>query len=114
MVEVAVIRPGAVSANTNIDLPVYYKKIASLIAAFKTTKVDVSHAACAASGAVYSSDTVLASPLNVLTALSVVTTTPGAGQIQLVDEDTIQLGDAVKDGEEIILVYLPKGEVPGF
>ncbi len=93
-VEFAIIAPGAVSANTNIDLPGYVGKVSQLVAAIKFSGSDGTAAASA-------------------TALTVVTTTPGAGEIQLVDEDTIQLGDATTTRDLLILVYIPKGSVSG-
>ena len=93
-VEFAIVVPGAVAANTNIDLPGYVGKVSQLVAAYKVTLSDGT-----ASGAISS--------------LTVVTGTPGAGQIQLVDEDTIQLGDATTALDLLILVYIPKGSVSG-
>jgi hypothetical protein len=42
---------------------------------------------------------------------TVVTTTPGAGEVQKVDENTIQLGDAILDGDEVVVLYQSVGEL---
>lgn len=94
MVEVLILAPGDVAANTNIDFPAYAKKARQLVAAIKFTGSDATVAAVASN-------------------LTVVNTTPGAGQIQLVDEDTIQLGDALTTRDLLVIVYVAKGEYSG-
>jgi len=90
-----VLAPGAVTAGTNIDLPAWAPKISELVAAILFTGSDGTAAASA-------------------TALTEVTATPASGEIQVVDEDTIVLGDNTTTRDLLILVYLPKGEISGF
>ncbi len=112
--EVVAMVPGAVSAGDEITLPGYAKPIASLVAALKTGRVDITHAACGATGAAYASATTLGTPLNVLTSLTVVDTTPSSGQIQVTGDKTVVLGDDLEDGDLLILVYVGKGDLSGF
>jgi len=100
----AFVYPGAVAAGTNISLPDYAKGVKKLIQALHLTRDDVKHAACPASGAVYPSKTTLATVVSTCRNLTIVTTTPTAGQIQLVDENNVKLGDATVDGDLLILV----------
>ena len=46
-----------------------------------------------------------------ITTLTIVDTTPAAGQIQLTDNKEIELGDATTAAEIYIIRYLPLGEV---
>lgn len=112
--EVVAMVPGAVSAGTNITLPSYAKPIAALVAALKTGRVDITHAACSATDAAYASATTLGTPINVLSALTVVDTTPSSGQIQVVNDNTVVLGDDLEDGDLLILIYVGKGDLSGF
>jgi len=115
MVKVAIIPfESDVAANTDISLPQPYPDIAELVSAVLFRKTDVVHDACAATDAAYSSATTLASPINGATVLTVVTATPSSGQIQKTGRRTVQLGDAVKAGEFLLLVYIAKGEMSGY
>jgi len=106
--------PGAVAAGTSIALPDYAKGAESLVQAVHLQALDhthdVTHAACGASGAVYPTATAITSTAARRLrgrSLTVVTTTPAAGQIQLVDENNVVLGDATTD-EDILLLILVK------
>jgi len=86
--------PGTKSANTNIDLPSGAPKVASIL---RAEDIDTGAYTAAADVA----------PAT----LTVVTTTPGAGQIQLIDENTIQLGDATTGNTSIRLLVVEIGEL---
>jgi len=100
----AFVYPGAVAAGTKISLPDYAKGASKLIQALHLARSDVKHAACGATGAAYPSETTLATVVSTCKNLTIVTTTPAAGQIQLVDENNVVLGDATADGDLLILV----------
>jgi len=115
MVHVAIIPITAdIAANTDIDLPEPYPDISDLVSAIKFSKVDISHAACGATGAAYASATVLGSPINGATLLTVVSGTPESGQIAKTGDRKVQLGDAAKEGEFLLIVYIARGEIIGF
>ena len=97
--------PGAVAANTNITVPAYAGKIAKLVAAFIHRGVNQS---VNEGGTATYTITVKADVLTVVNAA------PAAGEIQLVDEQTVQLGDALNAEDVLELVYIPKGAVSGF
>jgi len=108
------ILPGAVTAGTKIALPDYAKGAEKLVQTIHLQALDhthdVTHAACGASGAVYATATAITSTAARRLrgrSLTVVTTTPAAGQIQLVDENNVVLGDATTD-EDILLLILVK------
>ncbi len=122
--------PGATPANTNIPLP-FGVSVRQIVKAFKlgNTGGGGGHTHDIASGttavtstAANGSGIVSAHALTVdelpshnhITELSVVSDTPGSGEIQLVDKHTIQLGDAINDGEALILYYIGYGEIPGY
>ena len=112
--EVVAMVPGAVSAGTEITLPGYAKPISALVAALKTGRVSITHAACAATSAAYATATTLGTPINVLTSLTIVDTTPSAGQIQVTGDNTVVLGDDLQDGDLLILIYVGKGDLSCF
>jgi len=100
----AFIYPGTVTARTKIPLPDYAKGAKKLAQALHLSRSDVKHAACTATGAAYPSETTLATVVSACKNLTIVTTTPAAGQIQLVDKNNVVLGDATVDGDLLILV----------
>jgi len=111
-VRLAMIAPGAVTAGTNIPLPSYAIPARRILDAIiiKTATASAIHAACAASGAAYPSDTNLLSPVGEAVVaeakkLTVVTTTPTAGQIRLVDLNNIVLGEDTA-ADDILLVIV--------
>lgn len=73
--------PGAVAAGTPIDLPAYMPRLVRL------HRVEVNAAV-----------------------KTVVTTTPAAGQAQLLGEGTIVLGDALVAGDRVTLLAQAVGE----
>lgn len=78
-----VLAPGAVNAGTDIPIPV---RLARLVAARRYD------------------------PTSGPTALTVVTTTPAAGQIYLSAEGTVQLGDDLTATQQVILEGVAVGE----
>jgi len=111
---VALIAPGNVTAGTKIPLPNYAKPARKLLDALHlVAKVaSATHSACGASGAAYPSATDLLSPsgealISIARKLTIVTTTPTTGQIQLVDENNIVLGDDTRE-EDILLLIIER------
>jgi len=104
----------AVSAGSPISLPAGAEPISAIVAAALSKRVDISHAACGATGAAYASATVLGSPINSLTALTVVTGTPASGEIAKASDTEIVLGDDVEAGDLVIVTYIAKNEKSGF
>jgi len=104
----------ATSAGTAIALPAGAPKISALVSAALSKRVDVTHAACGATGAAYASATTLATPINSLTALEVVSGTPASGQIAKASDTEIVLGDDVEAGDVVIVSYIAKNELSGF
>ncbi len=103
-----------VTAGSDVSIPQPYPDVSELVTAVHFKKTDTTHGACGATGAVYASATVLNSPITDANVLEVVDTTPASGQIQLKDSRTVVLGDDAKAGEFLLLVYIARGEVPGF
>lgn len=85
--------PGAVAANTNIDVPSGSPSIAGL------TKVTVYNSAQYTQVA----DIAHRTP-------TIVTTVPGAGEARLIDTNTIELGDAVDAFDIITLDVVETGQ----
>lgn len=83
--------PGAVNANTNVDLPAVAPKIRRL------TRVEVS---------TMSDGTVAGATVT----KAIVTGAPGAGQVALVDKDTVVFGDALTTRDVVRLTYEAIGE----
>ena len=106
-------KPGAVSANTNITLPGLFGDVRAILKAYLHAKQTITHAACAATSAAYASATNLGSA-HLTTELTVVTGTPASGEIQLVDKNTIQLGDATGADDVLELTVLNYGDIPGY
>jgi len=110
----ALMAPGAVTAGTSIALPDYAKPAKKLIDALllKTAAGSAVHAACGATGAAYTTDTNLLSPagealVTEAKKLTVVETTPAAGQIRLVDDNKVVLGeDTAADDVLVVIVEL--------
>jgi len=100
----AFIYPGAVAAGTKISLPDYAKGAKKLIQALHLSRSDVKHAACPATGSVYPSEATLATVVSTCKNLTIVTTTPTAGQIQLVDENNVALGDDTREEDILLLI----------
>jgi len=108
----AFLAPGATTAGSSIPLPTYVRPASKLHDALilKCTTASATHAACGATGAAYPSATNLLSPAGeavVVEAkkLTVVTTTPTAGQIQRVDENNVVLGEDTS-ADDILLVIV--------
>jgi len=110
----ALVAPGAVAAGASIALPDYARPARRLIDALllKTAAGSAVHAACAATGAVYAAAANLLSPagealVTETKKLAVVETTPAAGQIQLVGDDKVVLGeDTAADDVLVVIVEL--------
>lgn len=102
------------SAGTAIALPKGALPISQLVSAALSKRVDITHAACGATGAAYASATTLGTPLNSLTALEVVTGTPSSGQIAKASDTEVVLGDDVSAGDVLIVTYIAKHEMSGF
>ena len=85
--------PGALAANADIDLPAMYPRARAL------RRVSV----------VASATDVLTESVKTI----IYTGVPEAGEVILVDEDTINIGDATTNKEFIILDYVEKGEYSG-
>ena len=106
-------KPGAVAANTNITLPGIFGNVRAIIKAYLHQKKDIGHAACSATSAAYPSATTLGSA-HLTTELTVVTAAPASGEIQLVNKNTIQLGDATIADDVLELTVLNYGDIPGY
>lgn len=117
MVQTLILKPGAVSAGETFSIPGYAPPARSLLAFFVVSRAttDVKHAACAATDAAYSSETTLATinHFNAITPKTIVETTPGTGEVQLVDERTIKVGDAIGAEDYVIICYIEKGAFSG-
>jgi len=107
----AFLAPGAVTAGTNIALPDYAKPAKRVADALllKCSTVSATHAACGATGAAYPSATNIISPAGeaVVTEakkLTVVKTAPATGQIQLVDENNVILGEDTSADDILLLI----------
>jgi len=105
------IAPGAVTAGTPIRLPDYARPASRLIDALilRTATGSSTHAACAASGAAYPSATDLLSPAGEAVIvqgkkLTIVTTAPAAGQIQLADDSNVVLGEDTAADDLLLLI----------
>lgn len=85
--------PGALTALSDIDIPAMYPRIRAL------RRVSV----------VASATDVLTESVKTI----IYTGEPAAGQVILIDEDTIHIGDATTNTEFIILDYVAKGEYSG-
>jgi len=125
--------PGAVTAGTNIALPDYAKPAKSIKQAIHLKQIGggtvhahiISYVKGTATTYVPDDSTLegtsLAASAMITTAadaptvdklaphthgaqLTVVTTTPAAGQIQLVDENNVKLGDDTADGDVLLLI----------
>ena len=94
MVKTIIFAPGAVTAGTNISLPDWAPKVSEIAAAIKITLSDASTAGS-------------------VTSLTVTSTTPSSGEIQLVDESTIVLGDDTTARDVLVLIVVEKGEYSG-
>ena len=92
--KVVAIAPGATTAGSNISLPSYVKA-SKILGAVKLSLSDATNA-------------------GTVTSLTVATTTPSTGEIYLVNESTIQLGDNTTARDVIIIMYIEKGEFSGF
>jgi len=108
--------PGATAANTNIDIPAGSPKIESLLACHVKRAEVITWSGLGAAGATIATTDVVAAgsgsdAVSEAETKTVVTATPGGGQVQKVDEDTIQLGDAILAGDEVVIQYLPVGEL---
>ena len=101
-----------ITAGTDITLPKTVN-IGALSSVVRLKNVDISHAACGATGAAYSSATTLGTSHSP-ESLEIVNSTPSAGQIQLVNSNTIVCGDNLSAGEVLIIHYIESGEIPGF
>jgi len=108
---VALVTPGNVAAGTNIPLPDYARPARSLLDALhlKAATATATHEACAASGAVYGTAEDLLSPsgealITIARKLTIVTGPPLAGQIQLVDENNVKLGDDTREEDILLLI----------
>lgn len=88
--------PGAKAANADIDLPTMYPKMRALKRVSVVSLVE-------------------AAPPTYTEAVKTIiyTGVPGAGDVILVDEDTIHIGDATIASDFIILDYVVKGEYSG-
>ena len=83
--------PGAVAANTDIDLPATYPKIAAIIGAKKLSLTE-------GTPNLYTvADLTVAAPDTLTT-----------GQIARVDKDTYKLGDATLTSEKIEMIVIPE------
>lgn len=108
--------PGAKAANVNIDTPAGSPKIDSLLACFVKRAEVITWAGLGAAGATIGTTDVAAAgsgsdAVSEAETKTVVTTTPASGEVQKVDEDTIQLGDAILAGDEVVIQYLSVGEL---
>ena len=83
--------PGVVVANTDIDLPATYPKMAAIIGAKILSLTEAGP------------NTYAVADLTV-----VAPDTLSTGQIAMVDEDTLKLGDATTASDKIELVITPK------
>ena len=86
--------PGTVSAGENISLPSYAPAVKNIVAAYHIVLSDASTTAS-------------------ITSLTVTSSTPSSGEIQLIDESTVKLGDATTDLSILVLVVVAKGEYSG-
>ena len=83
--------PGAVAANTNIDLPATYPKMAAIIGGKKLALTE-------GTPNLYTvTDLIVAAPDTLTT-----------GQIARVDKDTYKLGDDTLASEKIELIIIPE------
>ena len=94
MVKLFYIVPGATTAGDSIDLPSWVPPLRQIVGAIKITLSDGT-----ATGAVNT--------------LTVVDTTPSSGEIYLLDENTIQLGNDTTERDIIIIAAIEKGEYSG-
>jgi len=111
------LKPGAVSANGDINLPGWAPKISKLLAVKVKRKNSITWSGLGAAGATIATDDVAAAGSGSDTIAEaaektiIQTGTPAAGEAIKVDEDTIHIGDAIADGDLVILDYIPKGAI---
>jgi len=94
MVTLIMFAPGSTSAGDSISLPDWAPPVKEIAACIVVTLSDGTNAGSIASK-------------------TVVTDTPSSGQVQLVDEGTIKLGDDTTDRDIVILIVAAKGEYSG-
>jgi len=90
-----VIAPGATTAGDSISLPSGAPEAKAIVSAVLFSGSDATNPASA-------------------TALTVVDETPSSGQIQLVDESTVKLGNNTTTRDLLIITYIEKNSQPGY
>lgn len=90
-----VVAPGATTAGSNISLPAGAPPVEAIVSAVLFSGSDATNPAVAKT-------------------LTVVDTTPSSGQIQLVDESTVKLGDNTTTRDILIITYIETNSQPGY
>jgi len=99
------IYPGAIAANADIALPFPLEVLLRVIVKERSRIV---WSGLGAAGATIATDDVAAAgsgsdTLSDVAVKTIVTTAPAAGQVQLVDKNTIRIGDALLDCDLVIV-----------
>jgi len=112
-----VLYTGPVAAGGAIDLPRYFPPLHRLLR-FTIKRMNyVTWSGLGAAGATIETKDVAAAASgsdNIAECITktIVTTTPGAGQVQLSASRVITTGDAINDGDLVIIDAIAKTEVP--
>jgi len=109
------IKPGAVSAGGEITIPGYMPPIRHLLKFIVKRKNSITWDFTSSTIA---TDDVTATgsgtdEMAEAVEKTVVNTTPGAGEVQVTGDRTIKVGDAIADGDLVIITYIAKGEFSG-
>jgi len=102
------IYPGAVGAGKTFSLPSYFPPLRALLRYVIKRKNSITWSGLGAAGATIATDDVSAAASGADTIAEcitkkIVTTTPGTGEVQLSAEREITTGDAIADGDLVII-----------
>jgi len=112
-----VLYPGAVSAGGTITIPSYFPPIWRLLRFVVKRMNTITWSGLGAAGATIATKDVSAAAsgsdsIAECAEKTVVTTTPGTGQVQLTGPRKITVGDAINDGDTVIIDAIPVTAYP--
>ena len=113
-----VLSPGAVAAGGTISLPGYVPRLAKLLSFVLVRRNAITWSGLGAAGATIATRDVAAAAsgtdlLGECVPKEVVDAAPAAGQVQLRDPKTIVVGDAINDGDHVVIVGVALGAYSG-
>lgn len=115
MPETLVLYPGAVAAGGTLSIPPPYPEAEQLLAFLVKRKNSITWSGLGTASATIATDDVAAASsgsdqIAETVPKTIVTGTPAAGEVALQDSRTIVVGDAIADGDLVVVVYIAKGE----